>query len=369
MSNLGNLWKFIFRGTLYGHAQFKVLLYHEVTKTAMSEIDLLIIGAGPAGLTAAQYGSRANLHVLVIEQLAPGGQALLIDTLENYPGNVDRLDDSGKRIAGPRTGFEFSQDLHHQAENFGAVFLSGAVVSLRKEGGLFTAVLANGETRSAPAVILASGAAHRLLDIPGEKEFGGRGVSYCATCDGPFFKGKKMFVVGGGDAACDEAQYLSRLTSKVVLIHRRDRFRAQKSLADRVMRNPNIEVRFNTIMKEIKGAENPMQKVSAVILEKTVKGDGCRGTGEMYEEPADAVFIFAGTTPQSALAAEIGAALDENGYVVTDQKMASSVPGLFAAGDVRSGSFRQVVVAAGEGAVAAHSAAEYIDELNNQAYR
>jgi thioredoxin reductase (NADPH) len=338
----------------------------------MSEIDLLIIGAGPAGLTAAQYGARANLNVLVIEQLAPGGQALLIDTLENYPGNIERLDADGKVIAGPKTGFEFSQDLHRQAESFGAVFLSGAVTSLRKENGLFTAVLADGETRSAHAVILASGAAHRNLDIPGEKEFTGRGVSYCATCDGPFFKGKKMFVVGGGDAACDEAQYLSRLASKVVLIHRRDRFRAQKSLAERVMRNPNIEVRFNTMMKEIKGAGNPMQKVSAVVLERTAtpeKSGGCKETGEIYEEAADAVFIFAGTTPQSALASESGAALDENGYVITDQKMASSVPGLFAAGDLRSGSFRQVVVAAGEGAIAAHSAAEYIDELNHQAYR
>jgi thioredoxin reductase (NADPH) len=184
----------------------------------------------------------------------------------------------------------------------------------------------------------------------------GRGVSHCATCDGAFFRGKKIFVVGGGDSACDDAQYLSRLSPHVVIVHRRDRFRAQKALAERVMRNPNIEVRFNTVVKEIKGD----QKLSSVALESA---------GRVYEEAADAVFIFAGTVPQSALAGGAGAQLDEGGYVVTNQKMETSVPGLFAAGDVRSGTFRQVVVAAGEGAVAAHNAAEYIDNLRGTRYQ
>ena len=326
----------------------------------MSEIDadLLIIGAGPAGLTAAQYGARANLKVLVIEQLAPGGQALLIDALENYPGNVERTDDEGK-VSGPRTGFELAQDMHRQAEVFGATFLSETVSGLQKEGEVFTAVLADGGHKNAHAVILATGAAHRNLDIPGEAKFLGRGVSHCATCDGAFFKNKKIFVVGGGDAACDDAQYLSRLSSQVVLIHRRDRFRAQKALAQRVLHNQNIEVRFNTIIKEIKGE----QKLSSVVLEQK---------GRVYEEAADAVFIFAGTVPQSSLASGAGgvqAKLDSGGYIITDQKMETSVPGLFAAGDVRSGTFRQVVVAAGEGAVAAHSAAEYIDNLRGSAYQ
>ena len=307
------------------------------------DADLLIIGAGPAGLTAAQYGARANLKTLVIEQLAPGGQALLIDVLENYPGNVDAL-----------TGFELAQNMHRQAETFGASFLNETVSELKKNGELFTAVLANGEEKTARAIIMATGATHRNLDIPGEKEFQGRGVSYCATCDGAFFKNKKIFVVGGGDAACDDAQYLSRLSSQVVLIHRRDRFRAQKALAERVMRNQNIEVRFNTIMKEIKGG----QKLSSVVLEQE---------GRVYEEAADAAFIFAGTIPRSTLVAEGGvkAELDEAGYIITDQKMATSMPGLFAAGDVRSGTFRQVVVAAGEGAVAAHNAAEYIEKMGS----
>jgi thioredoxin reductase (NADPH) len=342
-----------------------------------SDADLIIIGAGPAGLTAAQYGARANLKTLVSEQLAPGGQALLIDVLENYPGNVEQLNAKGEVIAGPKTGYDFSQDMRRQAGSFGAAFLSAAVSALKKEGDLFSAVLANGETRTAPALILATGAVHRYLNIPGEKEFAGRGVSYCATCDGFFFKNKKIFVVGGGDAACDEAPYLSRLSSQVILVHRRDRFRAQKSLAERVMRNQNIEVRFNTVIKEIKGgipagtqADPAAQKVSAVVLEKT--GEGCKAAGEVYEESAGAVFIFVGTVPQSALVSGasggVRAGLDENGHIITDQKMASSVPGLFAAGDVRSGSFRQVVVAAGEGAAAAHSAAEYIDVLRDMAY-
>jgi thioredoxin reductase (NADPH) len=327
-----------------------------------SDVDLLIIGAGPAGLTAAQYGARANLKVLVLERLAPGGQALSIDVLENYPGNVEQKDAEGKTLAGPRTGYELVQDMYSQAEAFGASFLGEEVSELKKEGDLFTAVLANGGTRRAPAVIIATGAKHRLLGIPGEKEFTGRGVSYCATCDGAFFKGKKIIATGGGDAACDGAQYLSRLSGQLILVHRRDRFRAQQALADRVLRNKYIEVRFNTVIKEIKGDK----KVSSAVLE-------CEG--KVYEETADAVFIFAGTSPQSWLVSGeessggLKAELDDSGCIISDQKMATSVPGLFTAGDVRSGSFRQVIVAAGEGAVAAHSAAAYIDELRGTVYK
>jgi len=276
----------------------------------------------------------------------------MIDVPENYPGNIERKDGGGTAIS-PRTGFELAQDMHSQAEAFGATFLSDTATGVKKDGDIFTVFLAGGggECRvlKAPAVIVATGAEHRNLGVPGEKEFSGRGVSYCATCDGPFFKSKKIFVVGGGDAACDEAMYLSRLSPQVILVHRRDRLRAQKALAERVMRNPNIEVRFNTVVKEIKGE----QKVSSVILETG---------GLTCEESADAVFIFAGTIPRSALVSQEsalqGVVLDENGYIVTDQKMAASVPGLYAAGDVRSGNFKQIVVAAGEGAVAAHNAAE-----------
>jgi thioredoxin reductase (NADPH) len=324
--------------------------------------DLIIIGAGPAGLTAAQYGARANLKTLIIERLALGGQALLIDVLENYPGNVAQIDAGGNVISEVKSGYDFAGDLHRQAESFGASFLYAAVTALKKNDGVFTLELTNGETCTAAAVIIATGATHRLLDIPGEKEFTGKGVSYCATCDGAFFKNKKIFVVGGGDAACDEARYLARLTNQVVLIHRRDSFRAQKALVTRTLENPNIEVRLNTIIKEIK--DNNTQKVNSVILEDTK-------TGKTHEEPADAVFVSVGTVPVSSLVGQGTdlknmadshniALLDEGGYIITDQKMAANIPGLFAAGDVRSGSFRQVVVAAGEGATAAHNVAEYI---------
>jgi thioredoxin reductase (NADPH) len=244
--------------------------------------------------------------------------------------------------------------MHRQAEAFGVRFLTGAVLSLTKEGNLFTAILAEGGELRASAAILATGAEHRTLDIPGEAEFAGQGVSYCATCDGPFFKGKPMLVVGGGDTACDDAEYLSRLSDRIILIHRRDRFRAQKALAERVMHNPHIEVRFNTMLREIRGEK----QVSEVVL-KTVGKEAAPEA--VYEEAVNAVFIFAGTVPRTSLVPD--AEKDEAGYIVTDQRMASSIPGLYAAGDVRSGPFRQVVIAAGEGAVAAYCAAEYIASL------
>jgi thioredoxin reductase (NADPH) len=298
--------------------------------------DVLIIGAGPAGLSAAQYCARADLDVLAAEFMAPGGQTNLIDQLENYPG-----------FPGGISGFDFSRKLYEQAQAFGADFVTAEALSLKKDAGLFEAALDSGDTVRAQAVILATGAAPKKLAVPGEAEFYGRGVSYCGTCDGPFFKGKKILVVGGGDTACGEAQYLSRLADRLVLIHRRGEFRAQKALSGRVLGNPRIEVRLNTRLLEIRGDA----KVQSVVLQ-----------GEkQYEEAFDAVFIFAGIVPRTDLVP--GAKLDEGGFVLTDQTMASSIPGLFAAGDVRAGPFRQVVVAAGEGAVAAHAAAAYIDAM------
>ena len=310
-----------------------------------TDTDVIIIGAGAAGLAAAQYAARSNLSVRALEQLAPGGQALTIDTLENYPG-----------IAPGKTGFEFAEDLRRQAEAFGAEILSEQAQTLGKEGDIFTVTLGSGKTLTAPVVIIATGAKHRTLDIPGEKEFSGRGVSYCATCDGPFFKNKKIFVVGGGDAACDEAQFLSKLTGQVIVVHRRERFRAQKAIAERVLNNPHIQVRFNTVMREIRGDG----KVTSVVL--------AGADGQPREESADAVFIFTGMIPQSALAHSVKAQIDEAGNIITDERMACSVPGLFAAGDVRATPFRQVVTAAADGAVAAHCAAAYIDSLKGQAY-
>ncbi len=307
------------------------------------EWDLVVIGGGPAGMTAAQYGARANLKTLVIEEMAPGGAVLLISDMENYPGFPE-----------PVNGYEFSEKMRQQTENFGAEFKSTSANTVRKDGNIFTVETSDGPVTSW-TVVISTGAKHKHLGAPGEEEYSGRGVSYCATCDGPFFKKKKMLVVGGGDSACDEASYLANLTDQVVMIHRRDRFRAQKVLADRVLKNPNIDVRMNHTLEEIKGGD----KVTSVVFRKT-------DTGETYEEEMDAVFIFIGSIPQTQLVP--GLEVDEAGYLVTDQGMETAVKGLFVVGDVRSTPFRQVVVAAGEGAVAAHMAAAHIDDVKGEVY-
>jgi thioredoxin reductase (NADPH) len=309
-----------------------------------TKYDLLIVGAGPAGLSAAQYGARANLKTLLVEEIAPGGQALLIDKLENYPGILE-----------PTGGYELAETMRAQAEHFGAILLNTSVESLQKTADEFVVKTSEGELK-ARAVILATGAKHRHLGVPGEDEFIGRGVSYCATCDGPFFKGKRMLVVGGGDSACDEAMYLAKLSDKVTMVHRRDRFRAQKSLADRVLRNPAIKVEFNTIPLEIKGKKS----VESVVFEDVV-------TKTRREEAFDAVFVFIGSDPQTNLVPD--AEKDVTGSIITDGTMATSIRGLFAVGDVRVSPFRQIVTACADGAIAAHSASAYIDELEGEAYR
>jgi len=308
--------------------------------------DFAIIGAGAAGLAAAQYGARANLKTIVIEEIAPGGQALLIDNLENYPGILE-----------PINGYDLAERMRAQAEQFGSAFFDGSVASVKKEGGRFL-IETNAGTIESLTVLIATGAKHRMLEISGEEAFIGKGVSYCATCDGPFFKGKRMLVVGGGDAACDEATYLSKLSNDIVMIHRRDRFRAQRALGQRVLANPSIEVRFNTVAKEIKGDS----KVRTVVLENTE-------THEQAEESFDAVFVFIGSIPQTQFLRDTDIELDETGYIITDCGMQSSLPGLFAAGDVRATPFRQIITAAADGAIAAHAAANYIDEQRGQAYR
>jgi thioredoxin reductase (NADPH) len=306
--------------------------------------DVIIVGGGAAGLSAAQYAARANLNVLLVEELAPGGQALIIDDLENYPG-----------IGKPVKGYEFSDIMMNQATNFGTEILYTSVSKIVKENDLFSVETGKGMF-TAYTVILATGAKHRHLGVPGEKELAGKGVSYCATCDGPFFKGKRILVVGGGDAACDESMFLTKLSEKVTVIHRRDRFRAQKSLAERVQKNPNIKVLFNMVLLAIKG-ENRVEKV---ILSRPDKD-------EKVEEPMDAVFIFIGSDPQTAVVKE-DIEKDEGGYIVVNERMETNVPGLYAVGDVRNTPFRQLVVAAGDGAIAAHCAAQHIDEIKGNAY-
>ena len=314
----------------------------------MERTDILVVGAGPAGLVAAQYGARAGLRVVVAETLQPGGQALNIDILENYPG-----------LLTGRPGRELASDMHTQALVFGAVFIEKSVAAILIDDTgtrrVFKAVFDDGAELEASAVILCMGAAPRTINVPGEKEFRGLGVSYCASCDGPFFKGKKIVVVGGGDAACDETRALLRISPNIVLVHRRGQLRAQKAVADRILENPDIKLRFHTEVRSIRGS----QKVEAVILENIQ-------TGEKSEEAADAVFIFAGIVPNNELVKTPELTekpqFDRSGFIITDDRMATSVKGLYCAGDLRATPFRQVVVAAGEGAVAAHSAAEYILE-------
>jgi thioredoxin reductase (NADPH) len=282
--------------------------------------------------------------VLVLEQMASGGQALIIGSIENYPGLSD-----------PLSGFEFSQRMEQQAARFGAEIMSATVSVVRREGEAFR-IETDREPLSALAVVLATGAKHRHLGAPGEQELAGRGVSYCATCDGPLFKGKRVLVVGGGDSACDEAMYLANLASAVVVVHRRGQFRAQKTLADRTVAHPKIEVRFHTEVRRILGEA----KVNGARLVETTGG-------REYDEPVDAVFVAVGSIPQTGTVPDVR--LDEGGYVVTDQRMETSIPGLFAAGDVRSSPFRQLVVAAGDGAVAAHAAGLHVEALKGRVYR
>jgi thioredoxin reductase (NADPH) len=314
----------------------------------MRDYDVVIIGAGAAGLSAAQYAARANLRTILLERSATGGQCNLISDLENYPGMPEVV-----------TGEEFTERFEAQARRFGAEIAVEEVESVTPQGSRYLIVTDEGEI-TASTVILATGAAHRHLGIPGEETFSGRGVSYCATCDGPMFSGKPMLVVGGGDAACDEAGFLSKLTDRVILVHRRDRFRAQGSLAQRVLNNPSIEVRFNTEVDEILGSSNEygIEAVSSVRLRNNV-------TGEVTTENVAAVFVFVGSTPQTELVPFVEK--DEAGYVITNDEMESTSPGLYAVGDVRTTPFRQLVVAASDGAIAAHAASHRIDQLADRA--
>ncbi len=306
--------------------------------------DLIIIGAGPAGLAAAQYGARAQLHVLVIENAGTGGQVQNIVTLENYPGVFPGV-----------SGTDFITTMKDQAEHFGATFTTEVIQFIDKKGDIFH-ITTNKGSYTSYTVLIATGAEHRRLGVKGERELEGAGVSYCATCDGPFFKGRKIFVVGGGDAACDEAAYLSTISPSVTLVHRKGQFRAQKAVAERVLNNPGITVKFNTTIEEIKGNG----RVQSVILKDTV-------TGETTEQEADAVFIFVGMMPRTDLVDMLPK--DENGYIKTDDNMATLVPGMYCAGDLRSKSFRQVVTAVSDGAVAANTAGQYIRKIKNDEYR
>ncbi len=296
--------------------------------------DYIVIGAGPAGLSSAQYAARSGLKTVVLDPAGAGGQVLQITELENYPGVYPVVN-----------GADFMENMRAQAQAFGAKIELVHVTSIDKLGADFI-VTSKNKTFTAPCLCIASGAFHKNLGVPGEAEFTGRGVSYCATCDGPFFRNKKIMVIGGGDSACSEAVYLSTLSDDVTIIHRRDSFRAQKAVVDKMLA-AGVKPMYDSVVKSISGS----MKVESILVEN-VK------TGEQSEVACDAVFIFAGMVPQTELVDMLPK--DGNGYIVTDETMATSMPGLFAAGDVRSKSFRQVVTATADGAIAAHSAYEFL---------
>lgn len=310
----------------------------------MINTDILIIGGGAAGLAAAQYGARAGRQVHVVEPLMVGGQCMYIDKIENYPAIVE-----------PITGFELADRLQKQAENFGANFIYDEFVSFEKKDNIFHVTLKQ-EQVQAKALIWATGAQHRHLNIPGEEEYNGKGVSYCGTCDGPFFRGKKIVVVGGGDTALTDALYLSKLSDDVTIIHRRSRFRAQDNLIQQIDRS-NIKTIMVNKPLEILGDGN---KVTGILLENTE-------TKEQQTIETDAVFIFAGMLPQTTLLDK--SLLDNYNYVKTNQKMETALEGFYAIGDVRDTPFRQVVTAVSDGAIAAHTATEYIDEITGNEYK
>jgi thioredoxin reductase (NADPH) len=300
--------------------------------------DVMIIGGGGAGLTAALYTSRANLSTVLFEKLVSGGQIASTDWVENYPGFSEGV-----------LGSEIAQKMEAQAVRYGTQIAYEEVKGLSRKGDVFEAV-SDEASYTARAVILAMGASFRTIGIPNEKELIGKGVSYCATCDGAFFKGKKVIAVGGGDSALQEGIFLTRFADRVTIVHRRDKLRASPILQERAKINPKISFIWDAVVDKIEGEK----KVEAVLL-RNVK------TREMQKFPADGVFVFIGHDPNSGLAKGF-VPLDEKGYIVTDSSLATPVPGVFAAGEVRKGAVRQLVAACGEGCAAALAAQAFLDD-------
>jgi thioredoxin reductase (NADPH) len=301
--------------------------------------DLIIIGAGPAGLTAGLYAARARLKTRMLEKLSPGGQVLMTDWVENYPGFPDGI-----------SGFELMDKMRRQAEKFDLLIENQEVsrVELTPEKKIVVTDKGELETR---ALILTSGATPRKLGIEGEALLTGKGVSYCATCDGPFYRDQEVALIGGGDTAVEEAIFLTRFTSKVHLIHRRDELRATKLLQERVMALDQVNIVWDTIPMGIVGDT----EVKGVDL-KNVK------TGKTSHLPVQGVFVFIGYIPNNELVKD-QLELDPSGFVVTDNDMQTSIPGVFAAGDIRSKVLRQIATAVGEGATAAFAVEKYLESL------
>ncbi len=301
--------------------------------------DVIIIGAGPAGLSAALYAARATLNVLIIEKSVVGGLITTTTEIENYPGSEEGS-----------TGTSLTTRMHDQAVSAGAVLEYDEIEEFKQEGSLFSLKGMTDTTYQSSAVIIASGTYPRLLGVKGEEEFRGRGVSYCATCDAGFFKEKHVAVVGGGDSALKEAEYLTKFASKVTLIHRRDAFRAGQLLVDRITSNEKIQIFYDSVIEEIKGD----MKVNSISI-KNVKSE------QVQDYSLDGVFIFAGYKPNTELFSDI-LQINDNGYIITNEKMETSVPGIYAAGDIREKTLRQVITAASDGAIASVEVEKYLSE-------
>lgn len=299
--------------------------------------DVIIIGAGPGGMTTALYASRANLKVVMLDRGAYGGNLNNTASIVNYSGFKD--------VQGP----ELAEKMYQGATQFGAEYAYGTVTKVEVDGANKKVTTDMGETYVAPVVVIGTGSDHRKLGVPGEEEFGGRGVSYCAVCDGAFFKGKHLVVVGGGDSAVEEGLYLTQLASKVTVLVRRGELRAQPMLQDEAKKNPKMEFVFNTSVTEIMGDD---VKVTGV---KTHNNE----TGEDGELAADGVFIYVGNIPLTKPFADLGI-LDDQGWVKTDTVMQTSIPGIYAIGDVRETPLRQIATAVGDGAIAGQLVYQYI---------
>jgi thioredoxin reductase (NADPH) len=311
------------------------------------DYDVIIIGGGPAGYTAGIYAARAGLKTLLMEGAATVSQITITDLIENYPGIPDGIN-----------GFDLMQLFKNQALKFGLEIMTKDVTALKKPGveDIVWEITAGDKTLRSLSVIAATGAQWRKLGVPGEEEFAGRGVSYCATCDGPFYRDKDVVVIGGGDTAIQEALFLTHFARKVTVVHRRDRLRAADILQKRAAAQKKIEFVWKANLAQIVGKE----LVSAVKL-KDVE------SGKISELPADGVFVFVGRIPQTEIFRD-ALKLDNVGYILTDDNMHTSAAGIFAAGDCRAKQFRQVITAAGDGANAIYSAELYIAALKGESY-
>ena len=322
-----------------------------VTKAERSFYDLIILGAGPSGLTAAVYAGREAIDTLVIERAAIGGQAATTEKLDNVPGFPSSI-----------TGQDFSKRLRQQAEKFGAEILQAQEIShINSHDNYHTVTTQDGSEYSASALLITAGSSYRRLGVPGEDDFLGAGVHFCATCDGPFYKGKEVAVIGGGNSAAEESLLLTRFASKVTILVRDDKFKASPVVIDKVLTTPKIDVRWNTEVNEFIGAKSHLNKLRLVNNK----------SGEESEFDVDGTFIFIGLDPNTDFLASSPVVLNKWGFIVTGHDLVhdappppafegrapevleTSVPGIFAAGDVRSGSTNQVVSASGEGATAA----------------